>query len=38
MRRPAKILRSNNRKHFAGRGNLCRARQRIIEIDDEAIA
>jgi hypothetical protein len=33
-----KIFRSNNRKHFAGRGNLCRASQLIIEMDDEAIA
>jgi hypothetical protein len=31
----AKTLRSHSRKHFAERGNLCRARQRVIEIDDE---
>jgi hypothetical protein len=37
-RRSATILRSNNPKHFAGRGNLCRARQRVIEMDGEAIA
>jgi hypothetical protein len=37
-RRPAKILLSNNRKHFAGRGNLCRASQQVIEPDDKAIA
>jgi hypothetical protein len=34
----AKVFRSNNPKHFAGRGNLCRAWQLIIEMDDEAIA
>jgi hypothetical protein len=33
-----KIFRSNNRKHFAGRGNLCRALHRVIEMDDEAMA
>jgi hypothetical protein len=32
------MLRSNNRKHFAGRGNLCLARQRVVAMDDEPIA
>jgi hypothetical protein len=34
----AKILRRNNRKHFAGHGNVCRVAQHVIEPDDEAIA